>query len=155
METRASADITVDLAPQPPRPADDARQSYAWPFGIDPTGTMYVIYSAVMIVIIYLSCVTIVFQVCRLAVSLKCVLLCSPSNYRPVSITSIACKTLENVIHCNLMDHMECHNILSDHQHGFRKRRSCEVQIIQAVDDLAKCLNDDGQIDAVPLDVCV
>ena len=69
----------------------------------------------------------------------------SPSNYR--CITSIACKTLEHIIHSNLMDHLERHNILSD-----RKRRSCETQLIQAVDDLAKCLNDGGQIDAVLLD---
>ena len=76
----------------------------------------------------------------------------SPSNYIPISITSIACKTLEHIIHSNLMNHLERHNILSDHQHGFRKRRSCETQLIQAVDDLAKCLNDGGQIDAVLLD---
>ena len=40
----------------------------------------------------------------------------SPSNYRPISITSIACKTLEHIIHSNLMNHLERHNILSDHQ---------------------------------------
>ena len=50
----------------------------------------------------------------------------SYSNYRPISITSIACKVLEHIIYSNIMNHLECHNILSDHQHGFRKRRSCE-----------------------------
>ena len=76
----------------------------------------------------------------------------SHSNCRPISITSIACKTLEHIIHSNLMNHLERHNNLSDHQHGFRKRRSCETQLLQAVDDLAKCLNEGGQIDAVLLD---
>ena len=47
---------------------------------------------------------------------------------------------------------MEYHYILSDHQHGFCKCRSCETQIIQAVDGRAKCLNECGQIDAVLLD---
>ena len=75
----------------------------------------------------------------------------SPSNYKPISITSIACKKLEHIMHSNLIN-LERHNILSDHQHGFRKRRSCETQLIQAVDDLANCLNDGGQIDAVLLD---
>lgn len=74
------------------------------------------------------------------------------SNYRPISLTSISCKTLEHIVHSNLMDHLEQHNILSDYQHGFRKRRSCETQLIQAVDDLAMCLNEGGQIDAVLLD---
>ena len=73
----------------------------------------------------------------------------SPSNYIPISITSIACKTSEHIIHSNLMNHLERYNILSDYQHGFRKRRSCEMQLIQAVDALAKCPNEGGQIDAV------
>ena len=63
----------------------------------------------------------------------------SPSNYIPISITSIACKTLEHIIRSNIINHLERHNILFDHQHGFRKRRSCETQFIQAVDDLAYC----------------
>ena len=36
-----------------------------------------------------------------------------PSNYRPISITNIVCKTLEYIIHSNLMDHLESHNILT------------------------------------------
>ena len=53
------------------------------------------------------------------------------------------------------MNHLERHNILSDHQHGFRKGRSCATQLIQAVDDddLANCLNEGGHIDAVLLDI--
>ena len=50
------------------------------------------------------------------------------------------------------MNHLERHNTLSGHQHGFDKRRSCETLFIQVVDDLAKCLNEGGQIDAVLLD---
>ena len=53
--------------------------------------------------------------------------------------------TSELIIQVSIMDHLERHSVLSDHQHGFRKRRSCETQLIH---DLAKCLNDGGQIDA-------
>ena len=74
----------------------------------------------------------------------------SPSSYRPISQTSISCKTLEHIIHSNFMDHLENLNILTDYQHGFRKRRSCEAQLIQTVDDL-EGLDDAGQIDAVLL----
>ncbi|KAI0221088.1 hypothetical protein LSAT2_027493 [Lamellibrachia satsuma] len=72
----------------------------------------------------------------------------SPSNYRPISLTSISCKTLEHIVHSNFMDHLENLNILTDYQHGFRKHRSCETQLIQTVDDLAKSLHGAGQIDA-------
>ena len=76
----------------------------------------------------------------------------SPSNYRSISLTSISCKTLEHIIHSNFMDHLENLNMLTDYQHGFCKRRSCETQLIQTVDDLAKSLHDGGQIDAMLLD---
>ena len=49
------------------------------------------------------------------------------------------------------MAHFDQQNILHDAQHGFRKR-SCESQLILTVQDLAKGLDDNGQIDAVLLD---
>ena len=51
------------------------------------------------------------------------------------------------------MSRLDHHNILSDKQHGFRKRRSCESQLIVTIDDLARCLNESGQIDAILLNL--
>ena len=76
----------------------------------------------------------------------------SPSNYRPISTTNIACKTLEHIIPNNLKDHLEHYNILSNYQHEFHTCRSCTIQLIQTIDDLAKCTNEGRQIDAVLLD---
>ena len=42
--------------------------------------------------------------------------------------------------------------ILVDAQHGFRKRRSCETQLILTCHDLAKVGNDSGQVDMLVLD---
>ena len=42
-----------------------------------------------------------------------------PSNYRPISLTCIACKCLEHIIHSNIMDHLDNNAILSDFQHRF------------------------------------
>ena len=50
------------------------------------------------------------------------------------------------------MQHLDLHNILSDQQHGFRKKRSCESQLILTIQDLASSLDDGEQIDAVLLD---
>ena len=52
------------------------------------------------------------------------------SNYRPVSLTSICSKVMEHIIHSHLMKYLDSHHILSDQQHGFRKRRSCESQLM-------------------------
>lgn len=75
-----------------------------------------------------------------------------PSNYRPVSLTSIPCKLLEHIIHSNMMKHFENHNVLNDEQHGFRKGRSCETQLSLTVNDLAKILDKQGQADVIIMD---
>ena len=48
-------------------------------------------------------------------------------NYRPISLTSVTCKLLEHIIHSNIIKHLEANTILSDKQHGFRKRRGYET----------------------------
>ena len=50
------------------------------------------------------------------------------------------------------MNYLRTNNILSDVQHGFRKSRSCETQLITPVNDIAKSPNDGGQLDAALLD---
>ena len=59
---------------------------------------------------------------------------------------------MEHILHSSIMQHLEYYNILTDHQHGFRKNRSCESQLILCIDDLAKCVDDHGQTDAILLD---
>ena len=76
----------------------------------------------------------------------------TPANYRPISLTAILSKLCEHVVHCAVIHHLIEHNILSDAQHGFRKRRSCETQLILTINDLAKGLNDKEQIDCILLD---
>ena len=75
-----------------------------------------------------------------------------PSNYRPVSLTSICSKVLEHIIHSSIMSHFDELNILTDYQHGFRKRRSCESQLIITIQDLAKSLSNSEQVDVILLD---
>ena len=76
----------------------------------------------------------------------------TPANYRPISLTAVCCKVMEHILHSQVMKHIDFHNILSDNQHGFRKKRSCESQLILTIQDLASGLEDGEQIDAVLLD---
>ena len=50
------------------------------------------------------------------------------------------------------MKHLDHHKILTDAQHGFRKSRSCETQILVTVHDIAKSLASGEQVDAILLD---
>ena len=76
----------------------------------------------------------------------------SPANYRPISLTSVLCKLCEHIIHCAVIRHLTANNILSDAQHGFRKRRSCDTQLIITIDDLAKGIEAKSQTDVILLD---
>ena len=53
----------------------------------------------------------------------------------------ICSKAMEHIIHSHLMKYLDNHHILSDQQHGFRRRRSCESQLITTVHDLASRLD--------------
>ncbi|KAK3083817.1 hypothetical protein FSP39_003606 [Pinctada imbricata] len=73
-------------------------------------------------------------------------------NYRPVSLTSVTCKMLEHIVCSSIMGHLDRHGILHDAQHGFRKQRSCESQLILTTQDLAKSMDDKEQTDLILLD---
>ena len=74
------------------------------------------------------------------------------SNYCPVSLTSLFTKTMEHIIHSHLIKYLDSNHILSDQQHGFRKRRSGDSQFITTLHDLASGLDKRQQIDAILLD---
>ena len=74
------------------------------------------------------------------------------ANYRPISLTSICCKTMEHIIHSQVMQHLDIHKILCDQQHGFRKRRSCDSQLLVTTQDISANLDEGEQIDAILLD---
>ena len=50
------------------------------------------------------------------------------------------------------MAHPDEYKLLSDRQHAFRKRHSCETQLTTVIDDWAKTLDNGGQADAFILD---
>ena len=75
-----------------------------------------------------------------------------PINYRPVSLTSIPCKLLEHIIVSNLMQHFEDNEILNDRQHGFRKGRSCETQLLEFVEEVTTGLDEGLPTDVIIMD---
>ena len=75
-----------------------------------------------------------------------------PSNYRPISLTSVASKVLEHIIHSHIMKFFDEHRILTDMQHGYRAKRSTVTQLIYTVNEITKSLNDGTSVHAVILD---
>ena len=69
----------------------------------------------------------------------------NPANYRPISLTSICYKTMEHIIHSQVMQHLDTctHKILCG-QHGFHKRPSCGSQLLVMIEDISANL-DEGE----------
>ena len=50
------------------------------------------------------------------------------------------------------MEHLESNQILSDNQHGFRSNRSCETQLVNTIEAVAREIDHRGQMDMLILD---
>ena len=53
-----------------------------------------------------------------------------PSNYRPVSLTSVVSKVFEKIIKTRLSDHLLENQLLSPHQFGFIPGRCTNTQLL-------------------------
>ena len=72
-------------------------------------------------------------------------------NYHPASLKCVPCKLLEHIV-CSVIAHLDKHKLLSHRQYAFRKRHSCEIQLIPVIKDWAKILDKSRQVDTFILD---
>jgi hypothetical protein len=73
-----------------------------------------------------------------------------PSNYRPISLTSICCKLLERIILSHISEKLN--KILHNHQHGFRSGLSCVTQLASTIHEIMAKVDRRTCIQAVVLD---
>ena len=75
-----------------------------------------------------------------------------PSNYRPISLTSIMMKILERVIRKQIIAFMTKRCVFNPSQHGFREGRSCLSALLTVYDNIMLTLNSSSSIDMIYLD---
>ena len=76
-----------------------------------------------------------------------------PKNYRPVSLTSLCLKVMEHIVCSEVSRHLSSNNIVTPHQHGFRRGLSCETQLVSVIYEWSKILDTHGQVDIIFLDL--
>ena len=69
-----------------------------------------------------------------------------PSNYCPISLTSISCKIFEHIIYSSISSYLEKYQLIREEQHGFQKKKSCETQVIHTIHEFATILNKGGDM---------
>jgi len=75
-----------------------------------------------------------------------------PGNYRPVSLTSVACKLFESLVRDAIITHLDVNNLISDEQHGFVSGKSCATNLVEFYDKITLALDGNKAADVVFLD---
>ena len=75
------------------------------------------------------------------------------SNYQPVSLTSIVCKTLEKLVRKSILSHLTENHLLSDKQYGFRSGRSCSLQLLNVMERWTEYVEQHQSWDTIYLDL--
>ena len=73
-------------------------------------------------------------------------------NYRPITITSLLCRTLEKIIKEAFIKHLDDQEYITDCQHGFRKKRSCLTNLLLNLEEITKQIDSGHAVDQIYLD---
>ncbi|KAK4810005.1 LOW QUALITY PROTEIN: hypothetical protein QYF61_004912 [Mycteria americana] len=75
-----------------------------------------------------------------------------PGNHRPVSLTSVLGKVMEQIILTAITRHVQDNHSIRPHQHGFMKGRSGLTNLISFYDKVTRLVDEGKAVDVVYLD---
>jgi len=75
------------------------------------------------------------------------------ANYRPISLTVDACKSMESSIKEAIVDFIEKNSLLCTSQHGFRKGKSTVTNLVETLHEWLSALDQGLEHDVIYLDI--
>jgi hypothetical protein len=73
-------------------------------------------------------------------------------NYRPISLTAIIGKVMENLVKSPMVNYLSRYDLISKNQHGFVRKKSCMTNLLETLDIITEVVNRGFSIDLIFLD---
>ena len=68
-----------------------------------------------------------------------------PANYRPLSLTSVCCKTMESII----TEHLAKYQLIRSSQHGFVNARGTQPNLLEYMEKVTKSVDEGHSVEVV------
>jgi len=73
----------------------------------------------------------------------------NPTNYRPISLTSVVLKILESILQESIIKHMLTNHLIVNEQHGFLPKKSCVTKLFMAMKNWTDMLHTGYAVDVL------
>ncbi|XP_065645709.1 uncharacterized protein LOC136076163 [Hydra vulgaris] len=75
-----------------------------------------------------------------------------PSNYRPVSLTSVVCKVMGRIIKNKMMKYLVDNKLINKNQHEFVNNKSCVTNLLKSLDFITNSIDNGWDVIVLFLD---